>query len=854
MNFEERLASFRSASLRALRPAQLHALEAFDSLRTAHADIGIELPTGAGKTLIALLIADQALEEGRSVAYLTGTKQLAEQAVEQAHLLPGLNVELFFSGNYPAQSLRAYNQAESVGIMNYWAYFNTNPRVEPADLLIFDDAHLAEQALAGLFTIRVPRGPAGATQLFQEIADLVLQQAPDSYPSLQALRDGTAPWNTPPELISFMDWAAVSGSVEDAINSSDFLQTSDLRFPWQTVRPQLRRCGVLIGPTTIEIRPFHIPSQTVPGYNRSRQRIYLSATLGQSGDIQRRLGVREVIPAVTAADAVFADLGRRAFLVNPTQDSTLSDTAWAFAMQQVRAAATDGGGRVAWLCSSHAEADLVQTKLEADQYSVIRLRGGEDPALDRWLTTPNCHLVTAGRFDGLDFPDDVCRLVIVPSVPAASTEFERFVVAYLGDASYMRYRIGQRVTQALGRANRTPEDSALYIGLDPAFGPVLADASVQEALGRDIRATVNDALQYHGDTWESVSRAAADFWRTHRQPRPMVLEEPVLATARVRPGRASRSAARGDSAEPEVNAITRLWLSDNVGAAEQAQSAAEILQASGELEHAAFWKYVQAHSLFGTGRPADFTAARTALEAAVASAPQTAWFVRLRRAIDALAGSTITRNSHDGLFLTWDEWIREAGPRLQRRLASSRQMLEGTHDQRAEALIVLARLCGATGDRPSGQSATDTRWRWASPRKGQRRVWEVKTGGSERVKRDDINQTLGQVQVEQSSNPLSRVVGCLLTPLSDIEAGAAQAARDKVVLVTVPAALALYDAMTERLIAYYTESGTGSAVERGAARNLIEPRLPSGDWLSELLTPRGSDFIHRADVERLFVT
>jgi Type III restriction enzyme, res subunit/Helicase C-terminal domain len=853
VNFEERLASFSSNGLRELRPAQLRALTAFESLRTTRSDIGIELPTGAGKTLIALLIADQALEEGRSVAYLTGTKQLAEQACEQAELLPGLDVELFYSRNYPAQSLRVYNQAEAVGIMNYWAYFNSQPRVEPADLLIFDDAHLAEQALAGLFTIRIPRGPRGATQLFREIADLVLQQAPDSYPSLQALRDGTAPWNTPPELISFLDWAAVSGAVEDAVGGSEYMQNSDLRFPWQAVRSRLRQCGVLVGPTAIEIRPYHVPSQTVAGYNRSRQRVYLSATLGQSGDLQRRLGVREVSTAAMTPAASQSDLGRRAFLVNPTQDATLSEASWAFAMQQAAAAANDGGGRVAWLCSSHSEADLVQAKLEEDEQSVVRLGSGEDPGLDRWRTSRNCHLVTAGRFDGLDFPDDVCRLVIIPSVPAASTEFERFVVAYLGDASYMRYRIGQRVTQAMGRANRTPNDSALYIGLDPSFGPVLADASVQEALGADVRATVNEALSYHGGTWEDVSHVASDFWNSHHRLPSQPSELGVTPARRNRPGRTSRSETRGESSEPEVNAVTRLWLGDGPGAADAARAAAEVLQSNGELEHAAFWNYVQAHSLYGSGRPSDIRAARAALEAAVSSAPQTAWFVRLRRTVDALAGTTVRASTNDSLFLAWDEWIREAGTRVQRRISRSRQMLEGTHDERCESLTVLARLCGASGERPEGQSAADARWQWTSPRKGQRRLWEVKTGGSMRVPREDINQILGQVQVEEGHNPLSRVVGCLLTSLTQIEPDAAEAARDKVVLVTLPASIALYDVMAELFTSYYSAFGGGSATERGTARHVVEARLPSGDWLADLLSPRGTAFIHRADVERLFI-
>jgi hypothetical protein len=313
------------------------------------------------------------------------------------------------------------------------------------------------------------------------------------------------------------------------------------------------------------------------------------------------------------------------------------------------------------------------------------------------------------------------------------------------------------------------------------------------------------------------------------------------------------STAQGESAAYEVAAVTRLWLGDYSDAGQKAHEAAQVLREAGEIEHAAFWQYVQAHALFGRGRAGDVAASKRAIEAAVASAPQTAWFVRLKRTIDTLAGAAVDGTSHDSLFLSWDEWIREAGSKVQRRIASGRQALEGTHDQRCEALVVLARLCGADGDRPIGPSATDARWVWASTRKGQRRVWEVKTGGSDRVPRDDINQLLGQVQEEQTRNPLSRVVGCLLTSLDDIESDAARAAMDKVVLIHLDTAIALYDAMAERFMTYFIAYGAGSALERGDARLAVEPRLPPGDWLHNLLSPRRADFLSRADVDQLFL-
>ena len=476
---------------------------------------------------------------------------------------------------------------------------------------------------------------------------------------------------------------------------------------------------------------------------------------------------------------------------------------------------------------------------------VYRLRGADESPFERWRITRDAHLVTAGRFDGLDLPDDVCRLVIIPSVPSASSEFERFVVAYLDDAAYMRHRVGQRLTQALGRANRTAEDSALYVGLDPGFAATLVSSAVRLSMGPEVNDAVRAALDLHGDGWTRVIDAAAEFWRSHRSSRPASPNE-ESSSVRQRPGRLRLDrelsiAPASDSANDEVEAITRFWLGDHEGSVRSAAAAAETLRNAGELEHSAFWQYVQAHASFDRGRDSDIRDARQALENSIVSAPRTAWFIRLSRTAEQLAGRSVDPSAFDSLFLTWDEWIREGAGRLSAQIARSRGLLSGSHNERAEAIQLLARLCGA-------QSATDVRWAWASSRRGYRCVWEVKTGGSQAVPRSDVNQVLGQVHEEQTRFPLAKVIGCLLVTLNEIEDDAKRAARDDVVVMHSDGAIVVFDTMAELFTSYMSLWGTGSAQERGSARNGLEARLPPAGWLHHLLTPGAGTVMTAQDV------
>jgi hypothetical protein len=57
----------------------------------------------------------------------------------------------------------------------------------------------------------------------------------------------------------------------------------------------------------------------------------------------------------------------------------------------------------------------------------------------------------------------------------------------------------------------------------------------------------------------------------------------------------------------------------------------------------------------------------------------------------------------------------------------------------------------------------------------------------------DVNQLLGQIEVETKRAAKTRVYGCLLAPATTVKGDAAQAARDKITLINHDAAIRLYN-------------------------------------------------------------
>lgn len=843
-SFAERLREFSSTRFTELREPQRLVLDQYGAHHTGSADVAIEMPTGEGKTLVALLIADYALDQGLSVAYLAGNRVLAEDVEDQAKDL-GLEAVRFSGRNYGGAKLADYNDGQAVGVMNYWVYFNASPKVDSADLVIFDDAHLAEQPLSGMQTLRVPaRAPEGR-DLYSALCGLVLARtATAAYPALRSYLEGSAPRGSAPELLSFRDWAEVADAARDIVDQSKLLQDDDsARYVWRAVRDNLDRVGVLIGPDAIEMRPYHPPTSILRHYRRAKQRLYLSATLGSMDDLQRRIGGNSIVKLVPSQPLPVGQTGDRLFAINPTgvpaADPAMMD--WALSH------ASRAGGRVAWLCASNSEADDFARELRARTLPVFRLRAGNDDTISRWLAASTGHLVTAGRYDGMDLGGGQCRLVVVPSVPQASSEFERFTVAYLGDASFMRHRVGQRITQALGRANRYPDDRALYLGLDPRFAQILADPAVQRSIPASATAAVNDALRLYDEGPDQTFAACDRFWTQTGAQHPA-----ATGSSRRRPGRGATPSGTS-SADDEIEAATELWVGSNDTAAAAAERAAASLADAGEIEHSAFWRYVQAHALFNEGGRDSLVAAERALRAAITDGPRTAWFRRLSRTAESLRGVVDQERDHDDLFFQWDELRRRKGERLNKHLVSIRARLLATHNERCLGLVDLAELAGALGNRKPAkeQAATDAIWTWSTHTSATRRVWEVKTSKNP-LSRDDVNQNLGQIEVETRREPDLNVLGCMYVSVSDAKTEALEAAENKIALLTEDAVVTLFDVLADRLRQYDRLCGEDTARLRGEARTIVERRMPSSGWMSDLLAPSGGRMLTAADVNALF--
>ncbi|TBX66050.1 hypothetical protein [Bacillus toyonensis] len=86
-----------------------------------------------------------------------------------------------------------------------------------------------------------------------------------------------------------------------------------LQYPWSLLRSNFEVCHIYYSWNEIIIRPIIPPLLTYEPFANAKQRIFMSATLGNSGDLERTPGIPKIkrLPILEGGDK--QGLGRKLF-------------------------------------------------------------------------------------------------------------------------------------------------------------------------------------------------------------------------------------------------------------------------------------------------------------------------------------------------------------------------------------------------------------------------------------------------------------------------------------------------------------------------------------------------------------
>ena len=423
--------------------------------RRNESDIIIKMPTGAGKTIVGLLIAQSYMNQsGGPAVYLVESKQLVEQALNQAKRI-GVKAFKYEGGSSINASFR---NGEALLIGSYQAMFNGKSTFDrgdmgaavPLECIIVDDAHAALSTVRRAFSVIVRKDKS--PKLFDSLT-VGLGSVFDDINQGATYRDllNASP-TADGEVLEVPYWAyeGMIGSIERNIaravqQGGDELDES-LTFSWPLVRDGLRYCRMIIGCGEVSVAPYVPDLSRTPAFSGAVHRVYMSATFADESAIVRVFDVGNEAVSHPIAPRMLAGVGMKLILPVPEGAAELAG----FAKQ----CASEGHGVVI----------LSQSLAAAHRWGEFGIHTVEGDAVTKTVQVLNqgsFHgpVVLANRYNGVDLPGEACRLLIIDGLPEGGMDgVDRLEQKYLSSSAYYARIVAQRVEQGIGRASRGSSD------------------------------------------------------------------------------------------------------------------------------------------------------------------------------------------------------------------------------------------------------------------------------------------------------------------------------------------------------------------------------------------------------------
>lgn len=535
-------------------------------------NVAIEMPTGTGKTLVGLTIAHYKQNTERlKVVYLCPNKQLARQVHEEAKK-NNINTCLITNSKTPKENfspadIDKYNQAKSIAITTYSGLFNINPKTQKPDVIICDDINAAEDAINSMWTIEIDK--EHQPTLYSEIKSQFKNFNVEYYSSEDRV-----------DLVELSSWY---DNKEKILNLLQNCNQESIRFTLQNLGNNIEICNIFVSYDKILIKPFLPPTFKNLHYHNAEQRIFLSATMGISGDIERLTGINDI--KYIKCDETSIN-GLRFFIL-----PHLLDNKKIFFLEYIKNSKT-----LLIVNSNKTRDDFIKFfEKELPQLTIFtndNIEKANDSITPFLESGENTILILPNRFYGIDLPEDKCRRIIMYNLPLYSNLQEKFFWNALGANSRFKEKIGIRIVQAVGRCTRKKNDFASILLFDKDLISWLQDIRNSETLPNQLQIELdianNNTVTESSKLIEQLQ--AFENETESRQQLNEYISENITNYTRKDD---SINAVLSQCALKEIIYLQRLWGKDYNNAYKKAVEIINLLKENKScVPYKAFWNYL----------------------------------------------------------------------------------------------------------------------------------------------------------------------------------------------------------------------------------------------------------------------
>jgi len=449
----------------------------------------IKMNTGSGKTVVGLMILQSCLNEDIGPAvYVVPDKYLVEQVCQEAEKL----------GIAAVTKRDDYLYAENKAILVMPIHALVNGRSVfgmrssnnyPIGSVLLDDVHACLETISEQFSIKIPANHG----LYQKIVDLFCESwknyNSNSYTNIIMAKDPQKRM-----LIPFWLWQEKQAEIYQLLslynNASD--ENQEIFFSLPLIEDCLATCNCIITSKRIEITPAGISIDKIKSFENARRRIFMSATLSDDSVFVSVLGMNgnDVTSIITPESA--NDIGDRLILFPKHLNNTLTD-------EQIKE-------KLVCISEVHNVVVIVPSRERArfweSDASCTVTRENIKNAVGR-LKQNHCGLVVfVNRYDGIDLPDNACRVLVLDGLPPLKCEYDKYILSVDPSSQILLRDQVQRIEQGMGRGVRSNSDSCCII----LMGEQLVDVLIR-----------NKGISYFSNATTEQYKLSKELWDLLRQ-------------------------------------------------------------------------------------------------------------------------------------------------------------------------------------------------------------------------------------------------------------------------------------------------------------------------------------------------
>lgn len=376
----------------------------------------------------------------------------------------------------------------------------------------------------------------------------------------------------------------------------DDANESSIRYPWTVIRNNLIACLFFVSVREVVIRTIAPPTHTHASFNETKQRLYMSATLGGEGDLLRGYGVT----SIETIRVKHAQWGRR-YIFMPSlyfeenECPQVVSSIWN-EVSTHRALILAPSFHIANRTFDALSPGMTPSPTKLTAWDV-------ENSLSPFTTSESAVLCLAGRYDGVDLPGDDCRLLIMAESPGAIGALERHLREHWKLGPLLRRRERTRLIQGMGRCTRDATDFAVIILL----GQSLLDSITPPAFSKTLPGEIQRELAWGLEQGE-VAREDSDALTqmvvgllTDEEYRKNANES--IAELDI-PDQISDELGDEDSGKAEVLYLRAMWSYDYLGAYQIARRIADDINKPELAGYRAWWLFLASIAAQAAGETA----------------------------------------------------------------------------------------------------------------------------------------------------------------------------------------------------------------------------------------------------------